>query len=417
MLTPSDAYGKYINDSTLLIVAGNPTDSASCSKIKIRPLIVKGERMLQVTRTVGAKELHENLDYEKTRELLNIITGNEFRQIEIKTDSTSVVIMISKKGTTTVKCHPVKTQNPSGISGNNSNIKNATDNSEKNTGKNTNKFPLTGIPAASELSHNKKKNYLLEEGIPVPFLVELGVQTKSGKIINQKYDKFRQINRYLEFVDDIVDKLPTGREISIIDFGCGKSYLTFALYHYLHELKGLDVRITGLDLKEDVIAHCNQLAKEFGYEKLSFLHGDIADYTGTDSVDMVVTLHACDTATDYALYKAITWGARVIFCVPCCQHEINKQIKCDELSELLRYGLIKERMSALITDTLRASMLEEQGYRTQILEFIDMEHTPKNILIRAVRQPLKVKSSDRCSEIMQKLNIEPTLHKLLSFKS
>lgn len=381
MLTPSDAYGKYINDSTLLIVAGNPTDSASCSKIKIRPLIVKGERMLQVTRTVGAKELHENLDYEKTRELLNTITGNEFRQIEIKTDSTSVVIMISKKGTTTVKCHPI------------------------------------GIPAASELSHNKKKNYLLEEGIPVPFLVELGVQTKSGKIINQKYDKFRQINRYLEFVDDIVDKLPTGREISIIDFGCGKSYLTFALYHYLHELKGLDVRITGLDLKEDVIAHCNQLAKKFGYEKLSFLHGDIADYTGTDSVDMVVTLHACDTATDYALYKAITWGARVIFCVPCCQHEINKQIKCDELSELLRYGLIKERMSALITDTLRASMLEEQGYRTQILEFIDMEHTPKNILIRAVRQPLKVKASDRCSEIMQKLNIEPTLHKLLSTKS
>lgn len=392
-MTISDAFDKYINDSTLLIVAGNPTESATCTKIKARPLSVKGQRMLQVTRTVGQKELHENMDYLQVRQLLMSVTGTEFKQVEIKTDSTTVVIMVSKKGTTTVKTHPVKNTVSSG---------NDCDSIS---------------PVQATVAHNRKKNYLLEEGIPVPFLVELGVQTKSGKIINQKYDKFRQINRYLEFVDDIVDKLPSGREISIIDFGCGKSYLTFALYHYLHELKGLDVRITGLDLKEDVIEHCNKLARQFGYEKLSFLHGDIADYTGTDSVDMVVTLHACDTATDYALYKAISWGARVIFCVPCCQHEVNRQIKCDELSELLRYGLIKERMSALITDTLRASMLEEQGYRTQILEFIDMEHTPKNILIRAVRQPIKVKSSDRCSEIMKKLGIEPTLHKLLSQKS
>lgn len=392
-MTISDAFDKYINDSTLLIVAGNPTESATCTKIKARPLSVKGQRMLQVTRTVGQKELHENMDYLQVRQLLMSVTGTEFKQVEIKTDSTTVVIMVSKKGTTTVKTHPVKNTVSSG---------NDCDSIS---------------PVQATTSHNRKKNYLLEEGIPVPFLVELGVQTKSGKIINQKYDKFRQINRYLEFVDDIVDKLPSGREISIIDFGCGKSYLTFALYHYLHELKGLDVRITGLDLKEDVIEHCNKLARQFGYEKLSFLHGDIADYTGTDSVDMVVTLHACDTATDYALYKAIAWGARVIFCVPCCQHEVNKQIRCDELSELLRYGLIKERMSALITDTLRASMLEEQGYRTQILEFIDMEHTPKNILIRAVRQPIKVKSSDRCSEIMKKLGIEPTLYKLLSQKS
>lgn len=392
-MTISDAFDKYINDSTLLIVAGNPTESATCTKIKARPLSVKGQRMLQVTRTVGQKELHENMDYLQVRQLLMSVTGTEFKQVEIKTDSTTVVIMVSKKGTTTVKTHPVK-----------------------NTGSSGNDCDSIS-PVQATVAHNRKKNYLLEEGIPVPFLVELGVQTKSGKIINQKYDKFRQINRYLEFVDDIVDKLPSGREISIIDFGCGKSYLTFALYHYLHELRGLDVRITGLDLKEDVIEHCNKLARQFGYEKLSFLHGDIADYTGTDSVDMVVTLHACDTATDYALYKAISWGARVIFCVPCCQHEVNRQIKCDELSELLRYGLIKERMSALITDTLRASMLEEQGYRTQILEFIDMEHTPKNILIRAVRQPIKVKSSDRCSEIMKKLGIEPTLHKLLSQKS
>ena len=198
----------------------------------------------------------------------------------------------------------------------------------------------------------------------------------------------------------------------MIDFGCGKSYLTFAMYYYLHERKGYDLRITGLDLKEDVIAHCNRLAKEFGYEKLNFLTGDIADYEGVTQVDLVVTLHACDTATDYALAKAVAWNARAILSVPCCQHELNRQIKNEVLQPVLRYGLLRERMAALITDGLRASMLEEQGYRVQVLEFIDMEHTPKNILLRAVKSG-KQKTSGELTELMEELHVSPTLAALL----
>lgn len=237
-----------------------------------------------------------------------------------------------------------------------------------------------------ELSHNREKQYILKEGYPVDFLVGLGVQTPEGKITKNKYDKFRQINRYLEFIEDILDQLPQEGTIHVIDFGCGKSYLTFAMYYYLHVLQGRDIRITGLDLKKDVIRHCNELAAQCGYEQLQFQVGDISTYEGQQKIDMVVSLHACDTATDYALEKAVRWGARVILAVPCCQHEVNRQIHCGELEPLLRYGVIRERMSALITDAVRAGLLEQQGYDTQILEFIDMEHTPKNLLIRAVKR-------------------------------
>ena len=204
----------------------------------------------------------------------------------------------------------------------------------------------------------------------------------------------------------------------MIDFGCGKSYLTFAMYYYLHEKTGFDLRITGLDLKEDVIAHCNALAEEFGYEKLKFLHGDIADYEGTDQVDLVVTLHACDTATDYALAKAVAWNAKAILSVPCCQHELNRQIRNEVLEPVLKYGLLKERMAALFTDGLRASMLERAGYQVQVLEFIDMEHTPKNILIRAVKEPEKIrraggKQTDGLQACMDFLQVHPTLQTLL----
>ena len=220
------------------------------------------------------------------------------------------------------------------------------------------------------------------------------------------------MNRFLEFIEDIVPELPKDRESVIIDFGCGKSYLTFAMYYYLHELKHYDVRIIGLDLKADVIAHCQQLAEDYGYEKLTFLTGDIADYDGVDHVDMVVTLHACDTATDYALDKAVRWGAKVILSVPCCQHEVNRQIENELLQPVLKYGLIKERMSALLTDAIRANLLEEAGYQVQVLEFIDMEHTPKNILIRAVKTGKK-KSRDSFSDTMKALHVAPTLDRLL----
>lgn len=256
------------------------------------------------------------------------------------------------------------------------------------------------------------KKYILQENIPVPFLVDLGVMTKEGKIITQKYDKFRQINRFLEFIQDILPKLEQEHEVTILDFGCGKSYLTFAIYYYLRELKGYDVNIIGLDLKTDVIKKCNHLAEKYGYEKLHFYQGDIADYEGVSSVDMVVTLHACDTATDYALAKAVEWGAKVILSVPCCQHELNKQIQNDVLESVLKYGILKERMSALLTDGIRANFLEAMGYETQILEFIDMEHTPKNLLIRAVKNGKK-KDLNHTKGLMDALHVQPTLERLL----
>ncbi len=231
-----------------------------------------------------------------------------------------------------------------------------------------------------------------------------------------KFDKFRQINRFLEFIEDILPQLDKNREVTILDFGCGKSYLTFAMYYYLHELKQLDVRIIGLDLKTDVIRHCNKLSEKYGYTKLKFLEGNIADYTGVDEVDMVVTLHACDTATDFALAKAVGWNAKVILSVPCCQHEINKQIKNDVLSPILKYGLIKERLAALVTDAMRAEYLEGQGYDAQILEFIDMEHTPKNILIRAVKSGKQRENGEKLRSCEEFLHIEPTLKRLLEEK-
>jgi len=267
-----------------------------------------------------------------------------------------------------------------------------------------------------DLNHNRKKQYILQEGVPVPFLQDLGVMTEEGKIVHARFDKFRQINRFLEFIEDILPELDKGRELTILDFGCGKSYLTFAMYYYLHELKEYDIRIIGLDLKKDVIRHCNELSEKYGYEKLRFLEGDIADYTGVNKVDMVVTLHACDTATDYALAKAVGWDAKVILSVPCCQHELNRQMKNDVLSPIMNYGLLKERMAALVTDGLRAEYLKREGYDVQVLEFIDMEHTPKNILLRAVKTGRRADNEESIRACETFLRVTPTLGRLLDEK-
>ena len=294
------------------------------------------------------------------------------------------MVLISKKGRVTVKRKRIQAEEEKG---------------------------QPGSPAL--LEHNRSKRYILEEGRPVDFLVGLGVQTPDGRVVRSKYDKFRQINRYLEFIEDVMKKLPREEPLFIIDFGCGKSYLTFAMYYYLHELQGYDVEIVGLDLKQDVIAECSALAGKYGYTGLHFEQGDIGGYTCVRRVDMVVSLHACDTATDYALAKAIKWDAKVILAVPCCQHEVNRQIRNGELGPILKYGLIKERFSALVTDAVRANLLEEMGYDTQILEFIDMEHTPKNLLIRAVkREGMRVKSGD-VRKVTEFLHVETTLQKLL----
>ena len=274
----------------------------------------------------------------------------------------------------------------------------------------------------ADRSHNRRKHYILEEGAPVPFLRDLGVMTEDGKIVRTKTDKFRQINRFLEFIEDILLRLEKGRELTILDFGCGKSYLTFAMYYYLHELRGYDIRIIGLDLKKDVIDHCGKLAEKYGYDKLTFLVGDIEDYDGVDRVDMVVTLHVCDTATDYALAKAVGWGAEVILSVPCCQHELNAQFAAGDrcaaaLAPVMDYGLLRERFAALATDGLRAKYLEREGYEIQVLEFIDMEHTPKNILLRAVKTGRKDgRAAEEIRECIEFLGAAPTLGRLLDRK-
>lgn len=318
-------------------------------KIKVRPVMIRDSLYFQVSRYTDKQVFHENMTAEDALETLSGWILHDFRQAQIRMQDEMVTVLVSKKGKATIKSKKaacVETQN---------------------------------------LEHNRKKQYIIEEGTAVPFMIDLGVMTESGKIIRTRYDKYRQINRFLEFIEDILPELPTDRTVHIIDFGCGKSYLTFAMYYYLKVLKHYDIRITGLDLKQKVIEDCQALADRYGYDGLQFLCGDIADYNGTDEVDMVVTLHACDTATDYALYKAVKWHASVILSVPCCQHELNRKMQCETLSGAFQYGLIKERTAALMTDSMRGQLLEMKGYKTQLLEFIDMEHTPKNILIRGVK--------------------------------
>ena len=261
--------------------------------------------------------------------------------------------------------------------------------------------------------NNRQKNYILNDGDHLDFLVEQGVMSSNYRVKADMQHKFRQINRFLEFIKDIESYLPNDRPIHIIDFGCGKSYLTFAVYHYLHNILKKDIYIHGLDLKEQVIIDCNSLAKKLNYDNLFFEIGDISTYNCPYDVDMVMTLHACDTATDYALYNAIKWNAKVILSVPCFQHELNKQIKNDDFSSIFKYGIIQERTSSLFTDALRANILELQGYRTQILEFIDIEHTPKNLLIRAIKTGSPKKDWTKVDNFVEKFSIDPTLYRLL----
>lgn len=271
--------------------------------------------------------------------------------------------------------------------------------------------------AADVLSHNRKKNYLLPEGTVIPPLVDMGIFTSEGKVVRSMYDKFKQINRFVEIIDDTVRELDPAH-LHIIDFGCGKSYLTFILYYYFTEIRHIPVEMLGLDLKEEVIQNCNKAARKYGYENLHFELGDISGYQCDFPVDMVITLHACDTATDFALYNAICWNAKMIFSVPCCQHEINRTMKPENLSLVSHYGIIQERISALLTDALRADFLELCGYKTQVLEFIDLAHTPKNILIRAIKRPTTPRSTvERCrreiDSALKEFQVEPTLYRLL----
>ncbi|MFD3262027.1 SAM-dependent methyltransferase [Paenibacillus lentus] len=320
----------------------------SYTKVVVKPVELKKSLHYQLAYHYANKVTHENIEASFIEERIMALFEDTFRQGLFCAVDADYQVLISKKYKVSIlKKSPSKK------------------------------------PGA--LSHNRQKQYILEEGTPVPFLVELGIMNADGKVFAKKYDKFRQINRFLEMVQDVIPYLPEDRPLTIVDFGCGKSYLTFALYHYLSVQQRRELNVVGLDLKADVIEHCGTLAQNLHYNQLRFLVGDIADYNELSQVDMVVTLHACDTATDAALEKAVRWEASVILSVPCCQHELFNQVNSPVLEPLLSHGILKERFSALATDAIRAKLLDLLGYKTQLLEFIDMEHTPKNILIRAVK--------------------------------
>lgn len=317
------------------------------TKVTVKPVDLKNKLHYQFAYYSGTKVTHQNVPSDEAEAVLVDLFENVFRQAMMYTPEADYQVLISKKYKVSIL-----TKSPS--------------------------------KTKTDLSHNRKKTYILEEGEPVPFLVELGIMNEDGKVFARRYDKFKQTNRFLEMVEDVLPHLPEDRPLTIVDFGCGKSYLTFALYHYLAVTACRTLNIVGLDLKADVIEHCSMLAKKLNYNQLKFLVGDIAEYDELEQVDMVVTLHACDTATDAALEKAVRWGASVILSVPCCQHELFSQVESPVMEPLLSHGILKERFSALATDAIRAKLLDLMGYKTQLLEFIDMEHTPKNILIRAV---------------------------------
>lgn len=360
------------------LILSNPRNREAVEKIRIRPVLLKNQLFYQETMHIGTQVFHNNYQKAECVERICHCLNYDFRQAEISTRSLRVTVLVSRKGKISIRKKVVQAEK-----------------------------------TAVDLSHNRTKSYLLQEGTVVPFLVDLGVQTPEGKIIRSRYDKFKQINRFLEFIEDLLPTLKKKDRVHIIDFGCGKSYLTFAVYYYLKILHGMDLRITGLDLKKDVVRNCNALAEKYGYEELHFEIGDISNYQEeTHSIDMVMTLHACDTATDYALMKAVEWRAEVILSVPCCQHEVNRSIGNDILHPLFQYGLLKERTAALCTDAIRAGILESCGYDVQILEFIDMTHTPKNILIRACRSGKKARHDGSAVEEMCRfLQVDPVLLK------
>jgi len=374
-LTVQEAVAEMFQTPLIRGVISNPKGETQWKKVRFRHL----KHGYQLEKFTQKQAFHSDVpEGDMAAEVCKLLEQG-FRQVDGWSEHTVFSLKISKKGTVTLLRRKEQSE-------------------------------------AAETSHNREKNYILKENTPIPPLVDLGIFTREGKVVQSMYHKFRQINRFTELIRDGMEEFSKD-SIRILDFGCGKSYLTFILYHYLVNLRGMNAEITGLDLKEDVIENCNRLAEDYGYEKLRFQAGDVNGYQAEELPDMVITLHACDTATDYALFHAIRWGCGLIYSVPCCQHELNSQIQGGELSLLTRYGLIQERFSALATDALRGALLEACGYQVQMLEFVDFSHSPKNLLIRAVKKPTtkekRQKALKEAKALMQQFSVTPTLYRLL----
>ncbi len=372
--TVAEAVKSLCTEPLLKGVVSNPKGEAPWKKVNFRRL----EDSYQIEKFTQKQAFHSHCDKPGLEKEIAELLAMGFRQVDAWSEDTAFSLKISKKGKVTLLKKAQTTQ--------------------------------------TDTSHNREKQYLLKEDTNIPPLIDLGVFTKEGKVVKSMYGKFRQINRFTELIRDGLEELKQSK-LKILDFGCGKSYLTFILYHYLTQVRGMEAEICGLDLKEDVIAKCNRLAEKYGYEQLKFQVGDINGFESEDAPDMVITLHACDTATDYALHHAIRWGCKLIYSVPCCQHELNGQIQGGDLSLLTRYGLIQERFSALSTDAIRGALLEACGYQVQMLEFVDFSHSPKNLLIRAVKKSVSMekrkKALSDAKNLMQAFEFQPTLYQLL----
>ena len=375
------AIDEIVREEIVKVVVSNKMNKdVEYNKINIMLKENKKKQYYQIEKYTDKQVFHENIEIEELGNKLLEYVSNNYKQVGAWATNATFDLKISKKGKVFLG-------------------KKKSDNSK-----------------VANKSHNKEKNYILKEGMIIQPLIDLGVFTKEGKVVNSKYDKYKQINRFIEIIDDEIKKNDY-KELTVLDFGCGKSYLTFVLYYYFTQIKNIDVKMIGLDLKADVIKKCNEIAERYNYKNLKFELGDINGYKYNNKVDMVITLHACDTATDYALYNAIKWNSKMIFSVPCCQHEFNHQMKPESLSILSNYGIVQERIAALMTDASRANLLECAGYKTQLLEFIDIAHSPKNILIRASKSNIskdkKEKSLKEVQEFMKQFNFNPTLYNLL----
>ncbi|MFO1000568.1 MAG: SAM-dependent methyltransferase [Planctomycetaceae bacterium] len=354
-------------------------------RVDVRPTEIRGEWMLQFTTSTATQQFHRNMNSAEASSELARLASEDYRNVNLTTADALWEARTSRKD----KCF----------------------------------LRRTGVatrPSAEVVTHNRKRNYLIPEGVPCPFLIHTGVMTKDGSVRASHARKFGQINRFLEFVNDIVEQMPSDRPVQIVDFGCGKSYLTFATHYLLTSILQRECRIIGLDRRKDVVATCTNIVRELQLQHLEFSVGDIAGFESSGPVDLVISLHACDTATDYALAQGIRWQSRVILAVPCCQHELNEHLQSGSLAPLTSYGLTKERFASLATDTMRAGLLSAAGYQTQVLEFIDMEHTPKNILIRGVlrigRTPdaTLARSMNEVQQLRNLLKIPPlTLEQIL----